>query len=389
MAASEADYFADAPFGQEGTPGTTSLKMPEVAGDLKAEATTASRGLANLNLAAPKLRGATEEAVYKKASPSVVLILTDNALGSGSLISSDGTILTNHHVVENFKKVGVVFKPAIDGAPVQKSDVREADVVKIDEVADLALVKVRELPPNAVPLEFADTSVAMVGMDVHAIGHPVGETWTYTKGFISQIRKDYPWSDSEENLKHHADVIQTQTPINPGNSGGPLLTDEARIIGVNSFGADQMQGINFAVSADEVRRFLARADNRAAKLLGPPPCQPKTLFEGRSKKNTAYLMVTELECGQPGQVAYVVPDDQTRPICLYLDHNGTGRADAVIFDVNRDKKWDFSIYDLDGDGRPDIIGFHPDGDIRPSRFAKFDPSADYAPIVSKAMTNPF
>ena len=57
-------------------------------------------------------------------------------------------------------------------------------------------------------------SEAQVGADVHAIGHPQGQTWTYTKGLISQVRPDYQWGP------HKADVIQTQTPINPGNSGG-------------------------------------------------------------------------------------------------------------------------------------------------------------------------
>ena len=83
------------------------------------------------------------------------------------------------------------------------------------------------------PLSMGDISKLEVGDDVHAIGHPEGEVWTYTTGTISQIRPKYEWKD--ENITHSATVIQTQTAINPGNSGGPLLNNKAQVIGINSF----------------------------------------------------------------------------------------------------------------------------------------------------------
>ena len=101
-------------------------------------------------------------------------------------------------------------------------------------------------------------------MDVHAIGHPTGEAWTYTTGVISQYRQAYEWQVEDDPIKHRADIIQTQTPINPGSSGGPLFGDSSSLIGVNSFKAGG-EGLNFAVSVDEVRKFLARSGNRIGR----------------------------------------------------------------------------------------------------------------------------
>ena len=127
------------------------------------------------------------------------------------------------------------------------------------------------------PLAIGDTGKLQVGADVHAIGHPTGQAWTYTRGIVSQIRRDYAWKAGRQ-VQHKATVIQTQTPINPGNSGGPLLDD-----GLASGRHQQLQrakaeGLNFAVSAEDVKAFLARKDDRvhdgereAARLRGEDP----------------------------------------------------------------------------------------------------------------------
>ena len=89
-----------------------------------------------------------------------------------------------------------------------------ASVEKIDQLTDLALLKIKNPPRNLAHLDLGDVSTLAVGQDVHAIGHPNKEYWTLTKGIISQVRDNYAWDI------HRARVIQTQTPINPGNSGG-------------------------------------------------------------------------------------------------------------------------------------------------------------------------
>ena len=202
-------------------------------------------------------RSAKDAQIYRAVSSSVVLILTKDGLGSGTLIGPSGDIITNWHVVKGYSSVAVVFKPVIEGREPTREDIKAGQVVKYDEIADLALVKVTEVPQGRNPVRLGDGSDISIGSDVHAIGHPTGEAWTYTKGVISQYRLGYEWEVKDDKFKHHADVIQTQTPINPGNSGGPLFSDSGTLIGVNSFKATG-EGLNFAVSVDDVKRFLTR-----------------------------------------------------------------------------------------------------------------------------------
>ena len=132
-------------------------------------------------------RGATDISVYKKAAPATVLVVTDQGLGSGVVLSSTGEVITNYHVIQNAKKVVVIFKPE-KGVQIRKELARLAIPTKIDEVADLALLEVQEPPPNLPYLSLGTMTTLEVGDDVHAIGHPEGEVWTYTTGTISQIR---------------------------------------------------------------------------------------------------------------------------------------------------------------------------------------------------------
>jgi S1-C subfamily serine protease len=159
---------------------------------------------------------------------------------------------------------------SVEGRAPSREDIKLGQVVRYDEIADLALVKVAELPSGRKPIMLGDSSEISVGADVHAIGHPTGEAWTYTAGVISQYRLGYEWIAGPEKSKHKADVIQTQTPINPGNSGGPLISDSGTLIGVNSFKAPGSEGLNFAISVDDVKRFVTRPENKLANRKSFP-----------------------------------------------------------------------------------------------------------------------
>ena len=228
--------------------------------------------------AIPHTRGPQDIPLFRDIAPSVVLILAKDALGSGSLLQ-DNEILTNLHVVDKNREVTVVFKPADPSGKATTDEVVKADVVKIDVQRDLALLRPRSLPNRTVrPLQISAQDIE-VGADVRAIGHPEGEDWTYTKGIVSSVRPDYKWSAGPGDL-HRATVIQTQTPINPGNSGGPLLSDEGKIVGVNSFSKNDAEGLNFAVAAKELSYFLR---NKANGLEALNTCdQAKPIFEGRN-----------------------------------------------------------------------------------------------------------
>jgi S1-C subfamily serine protease len=329
-------------------------------------------------------RDAADAHIYRTASPSVVLVATKDGLGSGSLVSPSGEILTNWHVVMGFSDVGIVFKPAAEGRPPAKDDVLRGHVVKYDEVADLALVKVAYAPVGGSFLRLGDASDISIGLDVHAIGHPTGEAWTYTKGIISQYRLGFEWKASD-GIKHKADVIQTQTPINPGNSGGPLISESGTLIGVNSFKAEG-EGLSFAVSVADVKKFLARSGNRSAEARPAPPaksksppvppakskCLPRQVSEWRNKENTATFVGYDLGCTGKTNAALVYPDDKALGILLKVDRNQDGRVDVMFFDFKRRGKWDMSWWDENFDGHWTLVGYHDDGSLKPSRFESYE-----------------
>lgn len=332
-----------------------------------------------------RLRGAREIELYRTLVPSVALIVADDGQGTGSLIavkSADaanrtGTLLTNAHVVGDAREVAVIFKPQKAGEKIGRAHAIRGIVRKIDPVRDLALVEIERVPANVAPIALGSMKEVEVGADVHAIGHPEGQTWTYTKGLISQIRPDYQWAS------HKADVIQTQTPLNPGNSGGPLLGDSGKMIGVNSFKA-QGETLNFAVAINEVEKFLAAAQ---AGAYDPPsavataaagalkPCEPKVVFEGRNKDNSGFVRTLDMYCSGKVTAALIVPDDKSKPIEFRLDTNKDGKTDAWIDDEDRDGKWDISYWDTDFDGKPDLVGHHPDGEPKPTRMEKYQPKS--------------
>jgi len=211
----------------------------------------------------PSFRSGPGVTVFRTAAPGVVLIRTDKSLGTGIVVSQSGEVLTNWHVIDGAKDIAILTKPPV-GQRLSPGDVYVAKLLKYDQVADLALIQFLHSPPNLVPLRIGDERSIMVGSSVHAIGHPSDQEWTYTQGVVSQIRTGYTWQDNT-NFLHKATVIQTQTPINPGNSGGPLLDDDVALIGVNTFLLPEKQGLNFAISVGEVKRFLEMPGNREGK----------------------------------------------------------------------------------------------------------------------------
>jgi S1-C subfamily serine protease len=321
-------------------------------------------------------RSVRDAQIYRETSPSVVLVANKDGFGSGSLLTAAGDVLTNRHVVSGYEYVAIIFKPTIEGVKPTRDEIKVGRIIKYDEIADLALVKAFEVPPGRSPIRLGDPSEIAVGMDVHAIGHPTGQAWTYTKGVISQYRQTYEWQAQDDPITHNADVIQTQTPINPGNSGGPLISSAGTLIGVNSFkGAGE--GLNFAVSVDDVRRFLARSGNRVASSQPVPrrkqeACEPREVFKSRNKENNATIVGYDIKCSGKVNAEYVYPDKKTDPVLLKLDRNGDGRADVIFFDFKRQGKWELSWWDENFDGHWTLVGYHDDGGITPTRLESFE-----------------
>ena len=343
--------------------------------DLPFEATAnlrSARDFKGNKIAAPgdiSLRGAGAE-LYKKSASGVVVVVAGDGFGSGSIISKDGTILTNWHVVEGHNSAGIYFKPPGRGE-VAAADRFEADVLKVDEVADLALLRLRAIPRGYPTLPFGDMTDVEIAMDVHAIGHPLGEFWTYTRGTVSQLRASYEW------LGHSAEVIQTQTPINPGNSGGPLFSDDGKIIGINSFVSPEAQGINFAVSIGEVRRFIASKTDR--KL--PEPKIDLASLEGLPMETfdlneNGVIDTVGIDANGNGVIEiYVVDENEDGQEDYYfLDQDENGVIDTKIFStVIEGDDVDVWQFDANEDGEFDAIGIDFDQDGTPDRYQQLTP----------------
>jgi S1-C subfamily serine protease len=317
-------------------------------------------------------RGAAETRVYEQASPSVVLIVTPSGLGSGVVVSADGQIVTNLHVAGDFENVGVIFKPAQEGASLEKAEIHKAKVLRRDETADLALVQVDGLPPTIKPLVIGSMDTVRVGADVHAIGHPTGESWTYTRGIVSQIRRDYAWTAAGDRFEHKATVIQTQTPINPGNSGGPLLSETLEVVGINSFTASG-EGLNFAVSAEDVKAMLARTADRTATRRSNAPggvCKEAEVDSRPSKDPVGVEYLIDADCDDEGDYSVIIPDNKRDAVLTMLDTDRDRKIDTILIDKNRDGAPETGLYDTDADGKLDLEGTFRKGEDEPYKWEK-------------------
>lgn len=190
--------------------------------------------------------GAVRVDIVTRASKSVVLLkgVTENGTvqGSGFLISSDGRIATNLHVIRDMKS---------GSARLSSGDIYDGlMVVAFDDRKDIAIVKVTgfDLPV----IDLGDSNEVRPGEPVMAIGNPEGLQGTVTAGVVSAIRDD-PFSGGYK-------VIQTDAASNPGNSGGPLVNSKGQVIGVVTSKLRGSEGINFAVPVNYVRGLLISAD---------------------------------------------------------------------------------------------------------------------------------
>ena len=205
------------------------------------------------------LRG---NSVYKKIAKGTVYIENYQngewlAYGSGVLLDEQ-TIITNLHVINNADKIYVATFGEANKESYLDYTVHNAEVLKISESKDLALLKTTPISDDINILDFVTEKNLEVGMNTHAVGHPdIQETWSYARGYISGIRKSY--STEYDIISFNGDVIQNATDIVPGFSGGPLTDDEGNIIGINSFGMPD--GFEYAITTDEIFEFLKFPNN--------------------------------------------------------------------------------------------------------------------------------
>ena len=192
-------------------------------------------------------------AIYRAASPAVVSVRTGGGSGTGFVVDTDGTIVTNAHVVGGAGEVQVQF-----------ADERTASatVEGVDTSSDLAVLRVDPAETGTLhALELADSNTVRTGQLAVAIGSPFGLPQTATAGIVSGTGRHIQAPDGFQ----IDSVIQTDAPINPGNSGGPLLDANGRVIGVNSQittggNGNGNVGIGFAVPSNTVRDVIPRLE---------------------------------------------------------------------------------------------------------------------------------
>ncbi len=174
--------------------------------------------------------------------------------GSGFIISSDGYIMTNNHVVSNATKINVTL------AGGRKTT---AEVIGTDAKTDLAVIKIKET--NLPYLEFGDSDKLQVGDWAIAIGNPFGLEATVTVGVVSAKGR------SNLHITDFEDFLQTDAAINPGNSGGPLLNVEGEVIGINTAivsGSGGYMGIGFAIPSNMATGILDQLINEGSVTRG-------------------------------------------------------------------------------------------------------------------------
>jgi serine protease Do len=225
--------------------------------------------------------------------------LVQNSLGSGVIVTNEGHIITNTHVVDQ-----------VDEIEVQLSDGRttKARLVGADEQLDLAVLKIDF--PGIKPLKLADSDTVQPGDSVLAIGNPFGLQETVTDGIIS-------WKGQPNNTDFRGDLLQTNAAINPGNSGGPLINVRGEVVGINEqivSSSGGSQGIGFAIPSNTVRTALESVLKHGRIIrgyLGIVSRALQTGQQGATDKEDG-VVVEEVMPGSPAAQAQLQPGDIIR-----------------------------------------------------------------------------
>ncbi len=169
--------------------------------------------------------------IIETAVNSVVSIKTDVSQGSGFIVTSDGYIVTNAHVLNGAHYAKILT---------YNNDLIASQLIGYDTNLDVAILKISG---NYDYLEFADSDNAKVGEKVIAVGNPYGLSFSVTEGIVSAVHRDNKY-------------IQTDVPLNPGNSGGPLIDNKGKVLGMNNFKFGGAEALGFALESNIVKTSI-------------------------------------------------------------------------------------------------------------------------------------
>jgi serine protease Do len=277
------------------------------------------------------------EKLLQRVVPSVVSIATErhgkqqhfgpfilkgqnqNVLGSGVIVSKEGHIVTNYHVIANMDEIHVQLR---DGR------VLPAKVIGADEPVDIAVLRVDA--PNLAPLPLGNSDDVRVGQTVFAVGNPFGLQETVTHGIVSATERAMPDSG--------VGFLQSDAAVNPGNSGGPLLNLRGEIIGINSSIYSQTgnsAGVSFAIPSNVVKRSLESILETGQPIRGYlglsteplTPSQANSISQATNINVRSGLRVTAVDHGSPAEKSGIKPGDVVRGV------NGREVGNASLADL--------------------------------------------------------
>jgi putative serine protease PepD len=268
------------------------------------------------------------EQVAQKVTPSVVQLRIRSpqmaAEGSAIVLSSDGLILTNNHVVAPAVNGGEVLAVLQDGRSVP------VEIVGRAPSFDLAVVRAQGVNGLS-PAQLGSSRNLRVGQEVVAIGSPLGLTGTVTSGIISALERPVRAGGEGSGQETVLDAIQTDAAINPGNSGGPLVDMQGRVIGINSaiaslgFGSQAGSiGLGFAIPIDQARRIaneLVHTGHATQAVLGV------LVPAGRPEDGAA--VVQQVTPGSPAAQAGIQPGEKITKVDDRLINSGDALVAAI------------------------------------------------------------
>ncbi len=319
-------------------------------------------------------------AVYEKVNQGVVNITTksvrtdnlfmlevpEEGAGSGVVLDLAGHILTNYHVIQDVREVGVTL---------HNGETYDATYVGADPVNDIAVIRV-EAPFDLLhPVTLGDSSNLKVGMNVYAIGNPFGLERTLTRGIISSLNRS---------LKIHGDrsiksIIQIDAAVNPGNSGGPVLDSHGRMIGINTAiysATGQSAGVGFAIPINLVNRVVPQLI-RHGRVIRPEIGISRVYETGKG------LLVAQLVPGGPAEQAgikgpetlrerrgpFVVEriDRKAADLIVALDNQPVTSVDDFLGDIESKNPGDTIELTVQRQGKEVKIPVRLGGGIVPSK----------------------
>ena len=167
--------------------------------------------------------------------------------GSGFIVTEDGFIVTNQHVIQGADEIKININNMDKSIP--------AEIIWTDFNLDLAVIKI-DVDQELEPIQLGDSNEIRPGDWAIAIGNPFGFEHTVTTGVISALGRPIQIPTSQGQIRTYKNLIQTDAAINPGNSGGPLLNMNGEVIGINTAVSSQGQGIGFAIPVNEVKEVV-------------------------------------------------------------------------------------------------------------------------------------